>query len=622
MNAKWYYSDDQGADNKLVDSFKDSKFSMDRWNSFAREIVQNSIDARDDDNKPVKVVFDLNKTLTINDIPGAVFTRNVLAKCMEAVTNKQTKGSYKKGLDILDKENVYCLKISDYNTKGVRTGRDQAWGAFVFDEGKSVKQRPGSAGSHGVGKKVPFIISTCNTVFYATKNKYSDGNGQRSDCLVQGKTQLTNWWDDVGTKKSDKGWFGIVNESENVKPEDRINPITDSFEGINPYFVRNDEYGTDVIIIGVNIYDEEEEVKKRIINAILSNFYVAIKNNDLEVDVMGVSITNSTFDDVFKRFYSYSDVYGNDLVDSLEALKEDPVSIPLEDLGCAQVYFKLGNQRNKKYYTIVRSHGMKIVDKRVNSADQPYTAVVFVEGEKINTMLSELENAAHDDFVTDDEDIEIPNEYISAFRSLTNKVKELIIEKTKIDSSEPQEIEGLNSIVVIPGTFAVINKKDSKPLIRKNPVRKKSKGKKAQDFKKGQGQEGEGKGKIKKKGKGHKPAEKGENNKSVLYNNYAVDPFFVKTEKGVTLTFQLDDDIDNGELLISSINSDEKADNSIGEFINSVSIDSKKYKAENGRVKGLDFESGKIYRIEISLNRDLVYQLKAYISYKEVTEDE
>ena len=32
----------------------------------------------------------------------------------------------------LNKPYVYCLKVSDSNTKGVETGRDSAWGAFVF----------------------------------------------------------------------------------------------------------------------------------------------------------------------------------------------------------------------------------------------------------------------------------------------------------------------------------------------------------------------------------------------------------------------------------------------------------------------------------------------------------
>ena len=83
--------------------------------------------------------------------------------------------------------------------------------ALVFDEGISKKQRPGSAGSHGVGKKVPFIISTCNTVFYATKNKYKENDIIQSDLLVQGKTALINWTDENGVLKCPEGWYGKEN---------------------------------------------------------------------------------------------------------------------------------------------------------------------------------------------------------------------------------------------------------------------------------------------------------------------------------------------------------------------------------------------------------------------------
>ena len=53
--------DELSPSEELVDKFADSKFGMDKWTSFSREIIQNSLDARDDENAPVEVVFDLNK---------------------------------------------------------------------------------------------------------------------------------------------------------------------------------------------------------------------------------------------------------------------------------------------------------------------------------------------------------------------------------------------------------------------------------------------------------------------------------------------------------------------------------------------------------------------------------
>ena len=95
MEFKWHFSDESSQSNRSVDKFADSKFSIDRWTSFSREIIQNSLDARDDQDQPVEVVFDLNKNVTLDDIPGGRFTKSVLEKCAETAANKQTKQVYK-----------------------------------------------------------------------------------------------------------------------------------------------------------------------------------------------------------------------------------------------------------------------------------------------------------------------------------------------------------------------------------------------------------------------------------------------------------------------------------------------------------------------------------------------
>ena len=73
---KWYYADNMSAEDILVDEFADSKFGIDRWNSFSREIIQNSIDAVDDESKPVEVVFDLNKELSLENIPEGYYIKS------------------------------------------------------------------------------------------------------------------------------------------------------------------------------------------------------------------------------------------------------------------------------------------------------------------------------------------------------------------------------------------------------------------------------------------------------------------------------------------------------------------------------------------------------------------
>ena len=622
MNIGWYFSDDLCPSDELVDRFADSKFGVDKWSSFAREIIQNSLDAQDNEAEPVRVIFELNKSLSIDDIPGGRETRNVLSKCMEAATNKQTKSSYKIGLDVLNKDKVYCLKISDTNTKGVKTGREEAWGAFVFDEGRSIKQRPGSAGSHGVGKKVPFIISSCNTVFYATKNKYKENGIEKSDCLVQGKTTLISWKNDEGQRKSNKGWFGLINEEE-TDSKNVILPVQGTeLDELNPYFVRKEEFGTDVIIVGANMYNNEKEVKRYIISAVLENFFVAIMNNKLIVEVLGETINSNEFEKVFRKYYQSQNESKNTLTGCLQVYQGEPDKLEKiydkdnKYVGEAKIYFMLGSEHNKKYYTIVRNHGMRIVDYRINKASQPYTAVVVIEGKELNCLLSSLENAAHDNFVTKDENMEIDKNAVYVLDRVCEVVSNYVIENTKIDDEEGQTIEGLSNIITIPGMISTVKKGKVNPKIKKNSISKKGKGKKSTNADAGQGGTGESDTEITKKKK-KKPSEKGDEFKSVLYENFKIEPIFIKQNQDYILKFEVSDDIQNGEIKIFSINSEGKQDNTVSDFIERVYLDRGKCKIDGTKVTNVRIKKGELYAFKVKMKRDITYQLGAEVYRKE-----
>ncbi len=621
MSVGWYFSEDLSPSDELVDKFADSKFGIDRWSSFAREIIQNSLDAQDNEYAPVEVEFDLNKTLTINEIPGGSRTKEILSRCKEAATNKQTKNSYKVGIDVLSKDFVYCMKISDKNTKGVRTGREEAWGALVFDEGKSVKQRPGSAGSHGVGKKVPFIISSCNTVYYATKNKYIIDGSLKSDCLFQGKTMLISWIDEDGKRRNSKGWYGAVNED--ADPKNRVFPVDENeLDNIHPYFIRKDEFGTDVIIVGVNIYEYEDEIKTQIISAILENFFVAILNNKLVVTVFGELINQANFEKVVRKYYKSHNEAKNGLEGCLRVYNGQPEKIvEINDeiggiLGTIHIYFGLGNEHNKKYYTVVRSHGMRITDYRLNKAGQPYTAVVYVEGIKLNELLSSLENAAHDAFVVKDENMEIDSQAINALEKIKKEVSDFILEMTSIDDKEGQTIDGLSNIITIPGTVAAVKKKNSIPSVKKNNVSTKGKGSKSKDYKDGKTGYGESDKKKKTKSGKSKPAKKGGDLDSILYEKYFVDPFFIKGNKEYILKFQVQDNLKNVEVKFSSINSEGKKDDTVCDFIESVYIGNTRYKVNKGKLMNISVKKDELYEIFIKLNRDVTYHMSAELFTK------
>lgn len=619
----WYFSENTSPSDELVDNFADSKFSIDKWNSFTREIIQNSMDAVDDESKPVKVVFDLNKELSLKDIPGGYYTKEVLEKCYNISTNRQTKNSYKKGLEILGKDKVYCLKISDYNTKGVKTGRDEAWGALVFDEGKSIKQRPGSAGSHGVGKKVPFIISNVNTVFYATKNKYVDDTGcERSDCLVQGKTTLIDWTDNEGIRRNSKGWYGeISNDKSDSK--NRITPlINEKIEHINDYFVRREKYGTDVVIVAVKAYENEEELRKQMINAIMNNFFVAIFENKLELDVLGEKVNAETFSSIYSKYYeNYDKTTKISLKSSLKAYKGDKKVIYIDDdkgniLGNVEIYFTLECDNKRKYYSIFRNHGMKIKEKALRKPDQYYTAVVIIRGEMLNKLLSTLENAAHDDFITVDETMEIDADAKKAYLKVEEVVRDYIIEKAKIEVDSEQELEGVENIITIPGQLSAIKNAEKKAKIKRKPISTKGKGMKSENHSEGSGGKSIGKGdKKNKKGTGGSIRPTGRI-KGIIYSDYGVKPFFVNEGKKYKGKLSVKENLKNATIVFHSVNADGNADDTLSDIISSVKIGRRRFEGKNivaGKIRNVSLHKDNLYDIEIEVSKDCVYQIVSEI---------
>lgn len=622
-NEKWFFGDETYPNDKLVDEFADSKFGIDKWSSFAREIIQNSLDAHDDTNtNPVEVCFDLNKNLSIYDIPGCNELKKIIEKCISNATNKHTINAYKKGLEILNKDKIYCLKISDKNTIGVKSGRDNDWGALVFDEGRSIKKRPGSAGSHGVGKKAPFIISSCRSVFYATKNKYKNSkNEEVSDCLVQGKAVLINWIDDNGKRKCKEGWFGIENIEAGLNDKNKILPIDpNKTSNVNPYFCRKEETGTDVIIIGANLYENEKEIIQEMISAVLENFYVAIIENKLIVNIFGIEINGNNITSIFETKYRPTKDFKGSLRDDIDVYLNAPdhfVNIDNskgEMVGKINIKLQLGNERDRKYYSIVRSHGMRIEERNLKT-DQPFSCVVFVDGELLNDQLSKLENAAHDKFVDVGEEVEDEKEAIFEFHKIREIVKDYIHKNTTINGEDTQNIEGLSEIISIEGLEPIVEKREEKVRVKRVGVIKKG----------GTGEEGEGGNKIdtkeRKKKKKKKKKRPGEKDNANTYYNYKEDPVYTVDKKDNTLInilFSTQDYIKDAIISVRSINSEDKIDDSILSLIEDMYFDDVKYsQRRTGTINGIEITENNIHKLSIKLKKKTYYKLNMRIINKE-----
>lgn len=457
---KWSFSPKNDQSRELSDSITDSKFNINPFGSFTREIIQNSLDVLDDEHHSfVRVIFE-HKRLKLSDIPRGNELKNIIERCVASTKHQETLNKYKKALEILKSDEIPCLKVSDYNTKGLN---EEGWETLVNKVGASYKPNDSSAGRHGIGKKASFLMSLCNTVFYTSKNL-------KDEVRIGGKSILTDWMDENENWYSLKGWYGnLIKCGDSTKVE----PIMNKDVVLNDFFIRKEKYGTDVIIVALK---ETEDMKKTIINSVLENFYLGIKEQKLEVVVNDVEITAQKIDSVIETYYSCdfsrrglgSDNIVIGLLKDYDLAYKSGIkkSIPVKDpKGTLDMYITLENKENRKYYSFYREHGMKIRDYPL-STDKSFSAVVVARGRALNEFLLKTENAAHDDFIAD-ENNDNYKEIKTKLRNIISIVEEYIRSMTKLETSDSFLLEELNDMITYYGD--VSKKKKNKNQKKTNP---------------------------------------------------------------------------------------------------------------------------------------------------------
>lgn len=273
-----------GSNDAAITMFKGSGI----MDGLAREVCQNSLDARDADvptDEPVKVKFKLFELERDRFSMFAEF-RQALQGAYDYWNNSPVKTQ--KIIDFLDTVSKYLgmdkipvLIMSDYNTIGLNgvkpaPGETSYWELLVNTEGISIKQNQNSAGSFGIGKNAPFAYSGLSTVFYNTLAK----DGGRA---FEGVTHL------VTTQKEYKG------DMRPTHPSGKYLYLEDEYTG-RPILPEDkcslaevDEFnrtatGTDVAIFGFKT-EEYENWEEAVAVAVLKNFILAIKDGKLEVEI-------------------------------------------------------------------------------------------------------------------------------------------------------------------------------------------------------------------------------------------------------------------------------------------------------------------------------------------------
>lgn len=440
------------------DGFNDpgmAHFAGSPLRSLAREIVQNSLDARANKEQPVYVSFEIKKLA-----PGGNFSHQ-LAKHIDACITRDTDVNHRKVLEkaksLLSSRHsrLPFLCVSDKNTTGLR---EKQWHALVKEQGTSIKDDQGSGGSFGIGKYAPFAVSPLRTVCYWTYYTVESGPVEKfqaksvlmsHDFEIDGSLQRTQ-----GT-----GFFGNPTGCQEVNGT----AIPTGFRILSSE--GNPIAGTAIWIAGV---PEHQFSSSEIAQSVIENFFLAIDRDHLRIvlepedssNEHDLEIQSESLGHWFDKLLKGKEA--SDIDDEDDAALRDArifrdlmfKSRPTEtlddsDLGLCKLWINVQEGLPNRV-GLIRQTGMLITTRQQGlirfAGLQDFAAVCVFDDPKGNMFLRQMENPQHNGFEPD----RLPREQVARGKSALKRVTQWIRDKVKQYASlkiseAPEELVELSS---------------------------------------------------------------------------------------------------------------------------------------------------------------------------------
>ena len=356
----WYFAPTAGGP---IDGLNDSSrehFEGAHENYLAREIIQNSLDAKRpdlDESIPVRVVFELRNN-KLPDIAGLSEMTDLLSRAKEFASDQEGASEYyESALAAMAQEEIPVLRVGDYNTNGLDGADDDTagnWARLVLIDGGSSKKGAGG-GSFGIGKNAAYAASALRTVYYVSRN----GSGE---LVFAGKTKISSFEKD-GKIRRGAGQYGNVLSGD---------PYVSSIRGdqnIPEYFYR-DQRGTDIYIAGYK--PTEPNWRGKLISSVLSNFWAAIHTGSLVVEFKGGGGPDEVIDAGTLKAYLEEYRDSSDALPDYQALVgEKPIVGDLKHLGKVLLYVRVGDELPRRV-AMMRKPKMVVQKKQIQTLHENY----------------------------------------------------------------------------------------------------------------------------------------------------------------------------------------------------------------------------------------------------------
>lgn len=446
--GQWNFPDFGGGQTHGIDGDSAvSTFKGTALPSLAKEVLQNSLDARKDKSKPAIVRFSVFSIPT-KDLPGRDDLYQALLSSKsrnfdEQSGNIKIKIFFEKALSTLSADTLCLMQISDFNTTGLTNpdadilddnqSKRSRWLKLVHGMGSTDKGGV-SGGSHGQGKSAALANSAIRTLFYSTM----DQTGKKA---FQGVAY-------VGTHKKPGGNTLSQSVGYYGKADGMNSPIMECLS-LNPTYYRA-ESGTDIFVAGFENTDHWIDI---VLLAVLNDYLVALWKDELVVYIGNdIEISKRTLPVIFDRYRAaYEAVEGNPkdyFADKcLEAIQNpeyhsDPEDVEFHGVhGRIEVFLKTGIGYPKSV-SMVREIGMKVFDKQNQTSAMQYVGVMYIQGKELNSFLAGLENVQHTSWEVDrnSEDSKLAKQRLNDLYKYLNGIIRTLLERT---TSGHMDVDGL-----------------------------------------------------------------------------------------------------------------------------------------------------------------------------------
>lgn len=392
VNQKWMFDEVesgryQGINDSGIEIFNDSVIK-----SLTREIIQNSLDAKDPESElPVKVVFK-RKKIKVSDIPDSLGLLESLKLCVdEAILRQDNKAMtiFQNMVSVIVSREIDVLVVSDYETLGLSkiAEKNGSFDSLVKAEGYSQKGDLTSGGSFGIGKNAAFSASKVRTVFYNTLNKEQERGFQGVTILTSHKNKETK------KMRLAKGFYPV-----------------DPVLGAHNFFselINREQVGTDLIICGF----ESENFDQLCANAVVNDFFMALQKNQLVVEIEDMVIDNSNFAKIIHTNYVNIDleqkktsrVEKADIKKTFQFYLALTTSVHLKQiqigdvLETIEIYVNPSTHEDLCREVVgIRKTGMCIQSFKRFTSRLKFAAIIYMDTPVLNENLKLMENPTHD----------------------------------------------------------------------------------------------------------------------------------------------------------------------------------------------------------------------------------